>query len=190
MTAIQANPAACSSNPETTSGRSPIRSASFPALGAIRNGATPQGSSRSPAPSGSWPRPACWNWAMKKTAPVIDAFMRKTTMLPAEKPRMANRRIGSIGARARSSQRGERHGRRRARRERPGDLGAGPAGRAAAHQAPHQPERRAGAQRHAGQVQCGARPVTLIQVAQRQRNGEQALSARSARRSTARRCPG
>ena len=41
---------------------------------------------------------------MKKTAPVIDAFMRKTTTLPAEKPRMANRRIGSIGARARSSQ--------------------------------------------------------------------------------------
>ncbi len=41
---------------------------------------------------------------MKKTAPVTDAFKRKTTALPAEKPRMANRRIGSIGARARSSQ--------------------------------------------------------------------------------------
>ena len=41
---------------------------------------------------------------MKKTAPVIDAFIRKATALPAEKPRMANKRIGSIGARARRSQ--------------------------------------------------------------------------------------
>ena len=41
---------------------------------------------------------------MKNIAPVSDAFQRKTAALPAEKPREANRRIGSIGARVRSSQ--------------------------------------------------------------------------------------
>jgi hypothetical protein len=64
---------------------------------------------------------------MKKIAPVIDAFIRKATALPAEKPRMANKRIGSIGARTELPA-GERHGQHRARYERPGDLGAGPAG--------------------------------------------------------------
>jgi hypothetical protein len=42
---------------------------------------------------------------MKNTAPVVEAFSRKVTALPAEKPRAANRRIGSIGARARRSHR-------------------------------------------------------------------------------------
>ena len=37
---------------------------------------------------------------MKNTAPVVEAFSRKVTAFPAEKPRAANRRIGSIGARA------------------------------------------------------------------------------------------
>ena len=40
---------------------------------------------------------------MKNTAPVVAAFSRNVTALPAEKPRAANRRIGSIGAPARRS---------------------------------------------------------------------------------------
>src|SRR5258708_7325979 len=103
MTAIQARPAVCSTSPVMISGRSPIRSASAPALGAIRNGVTPHGSSRSPASSGPWPSVTCWNWAMKNTAPVSDALRKKIAALPAEKARERNRRIGSSGALARSS---------------------------------------------------------------------------------------
>jgi hypothetical protein len=105
MMAIQASAAPCSARPETISGRSPIWSASRPARGAISSGATPQGSSLSPASSGPKPRPTCRNCAMKNNAPVVEAFSKKVTALPAEKLRAANRRIGSIGARACSSHR-------------------------------------------------------------------------------------
>jgi hypothetical protein len=48
-------------------------------------------------------RLTCRNWAVKNTAPVSEAFSKKIAALPAEKPRKPNSRIGSIGARARSS---------------------------------------------------------------------------------------
>ena len=45
-------PAACSDSPVTISGRSPMRSASAPAIGAIVMNVAVQGISRSPASSG------------------------------------------------------------------------------------------------------------------------------------------
>ena len=52
ISASQAIPTACSDNPTTISGRSPIRSAKAPATGATVMNVAVHGSSRSPAPSG------------------------------------------------------------------------------------------------------------------------------------------
>ena len=52
ISASQAIPTACSDSPPTISGRSPIRSASAPAIGATVMNVAVHGSSRSPASSG------------------------------------------------------------------------------------------------------------------------------------------
>ena len=52
ISAIQASPAASSKRPATISGRSPMRSASAPAIGATVRNVAVQGSSRTPAASG------------------------------------------------------------------------------------------------------------------------------------------
>jgi hypothetical protein len=78
----------------------------------MRNGAIPHGSSRSPAPSGSWPATTCWNCGIRNITPVSEALMAKIAALPAENAEERNSRIGSIGRAARRSQaaNGDQHG--------------------------------------------------------------------------------
>src|SRR5215475_369426 len=83
LAAIHASPATWASRPATARERSPILSASAPARGASGNGAIPQGSRRSPAPSGCWPRVTCWNCGMTNTAPVSEALRKKIAASPA-----------------------------------------------------------------------------------------------------------
>ena len=66
--AIQANPAACASNPATISRRSPNRLIRAPAIGATTNKVAVHGSSRRPDVSGLICSPACRYWAKKNTA--------------------------------------------------------------------------------------------------------------------------
>jgi hypothetical protein len=65
VAAIQVVPIVCRINPATISGRSPIRSASAPAIGPTTRNVAVQGTSRSPAPSAPYPRPVCRNCAKK-----------------------------------------------------------------------------------------------------------------------------
>ena len=85
--------------------RSPKRSASLPATGAVKNSVAVHGSSRRPASSGELPRPVCMNCARKKTPVNSEPIAKKIAALPAENARERKKRIGSIGAGARSSQR-------------------------------------------------------------------------------------
>ena len=75
-----------SASPSVTSGRSPTRLVSAPAIGATMNSVAVHGSSRSPESSGPWPSETCWNWAMKNTALNSAAENRKLDAVARREP--------------------------------------------------------------------------------------------------------
>ena len=109
--ASQPSAIACSASPATISGRAPMRSVSRPAIGATSIGIAVHGSVRRPASSGERPCAVWKNWASRKIEPNMPKNIANETPLVAAKARERKKRIGSIGAGARSSQatkRGER----------------------------------------------------------------------------------
>ena len=78
---------------------------------------------------------------MKNTAPNSAPTAQKIAALPAEKARERKKRIGSIGARARSSQATNAASSATPPTSAPTHLGAAPAGAVAAHESPHEAER-------------------------------------------------
>src|SRR6185295_11612734 len=105
MAPIQARPVAWSARPVAMIGRPPIRSESSPAIGAIRIGIAVQGRMRRPDWSGEAPCTVWKYWASRKIEPNIPTNMNSEATLAAVKVRLRKKRIGSIGASARSSQR-------------------------------------------------------------------------------------
>src|SRR6185312_12288785 len=99
-----ANPAVCKNSPVTMTGRRPTRSETTPAIGEINIGVAKNGSRRTPAETGEYPR-ASWNsWVTRKPAAKIAPFMRKVVALPTANARRRNSRSGTIGSRTRRSQ--------------------------------------------------------------------------------------
>ncbi len=98
------SPIACSASPPAISGRPPIRSERAPAIGATIIGMAVHGRIRSPAPSGEWPCTVCRNCASRKIEPNIPKYMSREAPFAAANARSRKKRIGSIGAGARSSQ--------------------------------------------------------------------------------------
>ena len=105
IAAIQASPAAWSASPAAMIGRPPILSERRPAIGAMKIGIAVQGRIRSPDCSGEAPCTVWKYWASRKIEPNIPTNMNSEATLAAVKVRLRKKRIGSIGAAARSSQR-------------------------------------------------------------------------------------
>src|SRR5947207_444318 len=82
----------------------PIRSDNAPAIGATKIGIAVQGRIRSPACSGEKPWTVWKNWISKKIDPNIPKNMNSDETLVSVNVRFRKKRIGSIGASARSSQ--------------------------------------------------------------------------------------
>ena len=168
--AIQPIPPACSSGPPTRKGRSPWRSTSAPATGATKNSVRVHGQHPQPRPERAVPEPACRNWAMKNTAQNSDADREEHRDVARRERPARKKRIGSIGSRARSSQATNAMPSSSAAAERADDLGAAPARRVAAHEAPHDAERRARDEPQPGQVERAVGPAALRQPAQDERD--------------------
>src|SRR6266571_1322011 len=90
--------------PDTSRGRLPIRSDSAPASGAIRIGMPVHGRVRSPACSGEYPCTTWKNWASRKIEPNIPKYISSEVTLAAENSRFRKNRMGTMGARDRTSQ--------------------------------------------------------------------------------------
>ena len=80
------------------------------------------------------------NCARKNTPQNSEATAKKAAALPAENARARKKRIGSIGARARSSQATNAATSSAPPAQRADHLGAAPAGQVAAHEPPDEPE--------------------------------------------------
>ena len=103
---------------------------------------------------------------------------KKIAALPAENGRERNSRIGSIGSGARRSQSTNATASSTPDGQRRDHLGAAPAGRVAAHQPPHDPERGAGDQRQAGDVEARSAAVALLDRASARAGSPTARSGR------------
>src|SRR5262249_37047624 len=132
ISAIQANPAACSTSPKTISGRGPVRSASRPASGATTTGVAVQGRNRRPAPSEEKPRPSWKYSAARNAAENSAADWRNPVALAAVKARTRSSRPGSIGSGAPPSQAAQPAG---------GGAGGGSAGTPSVRAQPASPPR-------------------------------------------------
>ena len=84
------------------SGRVPSRSDNAPPTGASSIGITTIGSMCSPASSGSSPSPVCNSWVTRNRAPNSAAYITSAVRFATVKARLRKKRIGSIGAGARS----------------------------------------------------------------------------------------
>ena len=82
-----------------------MRCASTPAIGATIIGIPVHGSVRRPASSGPYPCAVWKNWLSRKIAPKVPKNIANESPLVALNARERNIRIGSIGSRARNSQR-------------------------------------------------------------------------------------
>ena len=98
--ATQAKPSACRARPVTMIGRRPMRSEIAPANGETSIGVAKNGSSRSPAEIGEYPR-ANWNsWVIRNAAANVAPDMRNDVTVAdrerpaAEQPQRHHRRVG------------------------------------------------------------------------------------------------
>ena len=155
-------------------GRSPKRSTSIPATGATTNSVAVHGSSRTHGAQRSVAQPGLEELGEEEHGPEQPGEGQEHRAVPGRERPRAEEAHGQHGLAGPQLPGHEGDGQHHPARQGAQHLGAGPAGDVAPHQAPHDAQRPAGAQREAPQVEGGIGAVGLVHAGQDQRDGDQA----------------